>query len=51
MAQYLLDDTSFEEAMAFLGAFAGIIVACIFLINSSVTRLYRYGRKTGEYNG
>lgn len=29
MAQYLLDHTSFEEAMAFLGAFAGIIFACI----------------------
>ena len=29
MGQYLLDDTSFEEAMSFLGVFAGIIVACI----------------------
>ena len=29
MAQYLLDETSFEEAMAFLGAFVSIIVACI----------------------
>ena len=29
MAQYLLDHTSFEEAMAFLGIFAAILISCI----------------------